>query len=131
MRTHTPGVYMHAPSTTQLAAPLRLRSQAIPRIAALLGRRDRLSQEGCRCRTGGASRTVLAVLGRPNPLMALWSNSCREGMKARTRLFKELKEAQRDATAEADFQLLADDTNIYSWTAFLKVRRPGGFRRGG
>jgi len=44
-------------------------------------------------------------------------------MKARTRLFKELKEAQRDATAEADFQLLADDTNIYTWTAFLKVRR--------
>jgi ubiquitin-protein ligase len=44
-------------------------------------------------------------------------------MKARTRLFKEFKEAQRDATAEADFQLLADDTNIYTWTAFLKVRR--------
>jgi hypothetical protein len=42
-------------------------------------------------------------------------------MKARTRLFKEFKEAQRDATADADFQLLADDTNIYNWKAFLKV----------
>mmetsp|Transcript_18614 Transcript_18614/g.35460 ORF Transcript_18614/g.35460 Transcript_18614/m.35460 type:complete len:160 (+) Transcript_18614:181-660(+) len=41
-------------------------------------------------------------------------------MKTRTRLFKELKEAQRDAAEESDLTLIPDDTNIYRWTALLK-----------
>eukprot|EP00475_Leptophrys_vorax_P022663 TRINITY_DN30883_c0_g1_i1.p1 TRINITY_DN30883_c0_g1~~TRINITY_DN30883_c0_g1_i1.p1 ORF type:complete len:157 (-),score=2.12 TRINITY_DN30883_c0_g1_i1:199-669(-) len=38
-------------------------------------------------------------------------------MASRSRLFKELKEAQRESAPEADIQLSCDETNIYRWTA--------------
>ena len=45
-------------------------------------------------------------------------------MNSRTRLFKELKEAQRDGN-DGDVELCPDDTNIYRWTAWLKVTHVG------
>ncbi|KAA3457998.1 protein PEROXIN-4 isoform X2 [Gossypium australe] len=43
-------------------------------------------------------------------------------MKAsRARLFKEYKEVQREKTADPDIQLVCDDSNIFKWTALIKV----------
>ncbi|GJP32584.1 hypothetical protein CLOM_g17202 [Closterium sp. NIES-68] len=43
-------------------------------------------------------------------------------MASRSRLFKELKEAQREArgSADADINLSCDESNIYRWTAVIK-----------
>ena len=43
-------------------------------------------------------------------------------MKAsRARLFKEYKEVQREKAADPDIQLVCDDSNIFKWTALIKV----------
>ncbi len=44
----------------------------------------------------------------------LWQTS-------RARLFKEFKEVQRDKGSDPDIQLICDDTNIFRWTAQIKV----------
>ncbi|CAI7931657.1 unnamed protein product, partial [Closterium sp. NIES-54] len=46
---------------------------------------------------------------------------------SRSRLFKELKEAQREAkgSADADIILSCDESNIYRWTALIKVELNG------
>eukprot|EP00271_Cylindrocystis_brebissonii_P006412 TRINITY_DN19198_c0_g1_i1.p1 TRINITY_DN19198_c0_g1~~TRINITY_DN19198_c0_g1_i1.p1 ORF type:complete len:161 (-),score=20.17 TRINITY_DN19198_c0_g1_i1:265-747(-) len=41
-------------------------------------------------------------------------------MTSRSRLFKELKEVQRDASQDPDVRLVCEETNIYRWTAFIK-----------
>ncbi len=40
---------------------------------------------------------------------------------SRARLFKEFKEVQRDKGSDPDIQLICDDTNIFRWTAQIKV----------
>lgn len=40
---------------------------------------------------------------------------------SRARLFKEYKEVQREKTADPDIQLVCDDSNIFKWTALIKV----------
>lgn len=40
---------------------------------------------------------------------------------SRARLFKEYKEVQREKTADPDIQLACDDSNIFKWTALIKV----------
>ncbi|CAM8959063.1 hypothetical protein QQ045_003246 [Rhodiola kirilowii] len=39
---------------------------------------------------------------------------------SRARLFKELKEVQREKSADPDIQLVCDDSNIFKWTALIK-----------
>ncbi|KAL6899537.1 hypothetical protein ACP4OV_006195 [Aristida adscensionis] len=39
---------------------------------------------------------------------------------SRARLFKELKEVQREKSADPDIQLICDDSNIFKWTALIK-----------
>lgn len=39
---------------------------------------------------------------------------------SRARLFKELKEVQRDKSGDSDIKLSCDATNIFKWTAFIK-----------
>ncbi|POO03950.1 Ubiquitin-fold modifier-conjugating enzyme [Trema orientale] len=39
---------------------------------------------------------------------------------SRARLFKELKEVQREKVADPDIQLTCDDNNIFKWTALIK-----------
>lgn len=41
---------------------------------------------------------------------------------SRARLFKEYKEVQREKVADPDIQLVCDDSNIFKWTALIKVR---------
>lgn len=41
---------------------------------------------------------------------------------SRARLFKEYKEVQREKAVDSDIQLVCDDTNIFKWTALIKVR---------
>mmetsp|Transcript_2202 Transcript_2202/g.5512 ORF Transcript_2202/g.5512 Transcript_2202/m.5512 type:complete len:197 (-) Transcript_2202:572-1162(-) len=47
---------------------------------------------------------------------------CRElgSMASRTRLFKELKELQRETTLAKQIQLTPDESNIYVWTALVQ-----------
>ena len=40
---------------------------------------------------------------------------------SRARLFKEYKEVQREKAADPDIQLVCDDSNIFKWTALIKV----------
>lgn len=40
---------------------------------------------------------------------------------SRARLFKEYKEVQREKVADPDIQLVCDDSNIFKWTALIKV----------
>ena len=40
---------------------------------------------------------------------------------SRARLFKEYKEVQREKSADPDIQLVCDDSNIFKWTALIKV----------
>jgi len=40
---------------------------------------------------------------------------------SRARLFKEYKEVQREKVADPDIQIACDDTNIFKWTALIKV----------
>lgn len=40
---------------------------------------------------------------------------------SRARLFKEYKEVQREKSADPDIQLICDDSNIFKWTALIKV----------
>lgn len=40
---------------------------------------------------------------------------------SRARLFKEYKEVQREKAVDPDIQLVCDDSNIYKWTALIKV----------
>lgn len=40
---------------------------------------------------------------------------------SRARLFKEYKEVHREKGGDNDIQLTCDDTNIYRWTAYIKV----------
>jgi peroxin-4 len=40
---------------------------------------------------------------------------------SRARLFKEYKEVQREKSADPDIQLICDDSNIFKWTAVIKV----------
>ena len=37
------------------------------------------------------------------------------------RLFKEYKEEQREKAADPDIQLVGEDSNIFKWTALIKV----------
>ncbi|KAK1575698.1 hypothetical protein Q3G72_007673 [Acer saccharum] len=39
----------------------------------------------------------------------------------KARLFKEYKEVQREKTVDPDIQLVCDDSNIFKWTALIKV----------
>mmetsp|Transcript_58038 Transcript_58038/g.184432 ORF Transcript_58038/g.184432 Transcript_58038/m.184432 type:complete len:110 (-) Transcript_58038:407-736(-) len=41
-------------------------------------------------------------------------------MTSRARLFKELKEVQRDSHKETEIVLYPDESNIFKWTAFIK-----------
>lgn len=41
---------------------------------------------------------------------------------SRARLFKEYKEVQREKSADPDIQLVCDDSNIFKWTALIKVQ---------
>eukprot|EP00270_Netrium_digitus_P004948 TRINITY_DN1643_c0_g1_i2.p1 TRINITY_DN1643_c0_g1~~TRINITY_DN1643_c0_g1_i2.p1 ORF type:complete len:137 (+),score=25.05 TRINITY_DN1643_c0_g1_i2:246-656(+) len=41
-------------------------------------------------------------------------------MASRSRLFKELKEIQRDLKADSDIRLICDESNIYRWKAHIK-----------
>ena len=41
---------------------------------------------------------------------------------SRARLLKEYKEVQREKVADPDIQLVCDDSNIFKWTALIKVR---------
>mmetsp|Transcript_12224 Transcript_12224/g.14609 ORF Transcript_12224/g.14609 Transcript_12224/m.14609 type:complete len:153 (+) Transcript_12224:275-733(+) len=50
-------------------------------------------------------------------------------MTSRTRLFKELKEAQRNAK-ETDVELYPDDNNIFRWTAYLHGPADTPFAKG-
>lgn len=52
---------------------------------------------------------------KPLPLAAL----CLQASRAR--LFKEYKEVQREKSADPDIQLVCDDSNIFKWTALIKV----------
>ena len=51
-------------------------------------------------------------------IFSLWA-----GVKqtSRARLFKEYKEVHREKGGDNDIQLTCDDTNIYRWTAYIKV----------
>lgn len=40
---------------------------------------------------------------------------------SRARLFKEYKEVQREKAVDPDIQLVCDDSNIFKWTALIKV----------
>lgn len=40
---------------------------------------------------------------------------------SRARLFKEYKEVQREKAADPDIQLVCDESNIFKWTALIKV----------
>uniref|UniRef100_A0A166HW31 UBC core domain-containing protein n=1 Tax=Daucus carota subsp. sativus TaxID=79200 RepID=A0A166HW31_DAUCS len=40
---------------------------------------------------------------------------------SRARLFKEYKEVQREKSADPDIQLVCDDSNIFKWTALIKL----------
>ncbi|XP_028124833.1 protein PEROXIN-4-like isoform X5 [Camellia sinensis] len=42
-------------------------------------------------------------------------------MASRARLFKEYKEVQREKVADPDIQLACDDSNIFKWTALIKL----------
>lgn len=42
--------------------------------------------------------------------------------QSRARLFKEYKEVQREKVADPDIQLACDDSNIFKWTALIKVK---------
>lgn len=41
---------------------------------------------------------------------------------SRARLFKEYKEVQREKAVDPDIQLVCDDSNIFKWTALIKVK---------
>lgn len=40
---------------------------------------------------------------------------------SKARLFKEYHEVQREKIADPDIQLVCDESNIFKWTAFVKV----------
>lgn len=48
-------------------------------------------------------------------------DSIRFVQASRARLFKEYKEVQREKVADPDIQLVCDDSNIFKWTALIKV----------
>lgn len=48
-------------------------------------------------------------------------DSTRFVQASRARLFKEYKEVQREKVADPDIQLVCDDSNIFKWTALIKV----------
>ncbi len=53
--------------------------------------------------------------------MQSFIDSTRLVQASRARLFKEYKEVQREKVADPDIQLVCDDSNIFKWTALIKV----------